>query len=259
MQNHGFFDYPGIVFDEIYYWIQGYIPNGIIIVLMSFLAAYISMWVYARFSKQEILKELKPRQKQAQKNLAQYDGPFNGLMPLIKNNLKLSAKHMWLTFFPALLATIPLLFILPWLSNNFSVNFPTEGQEIKVEVHSYTPYGLNWISSQPIKKLNHNQWLIKWPGEHKKIKLKDEYSEKILSLPLMGLSPILHKKQWWNKLIANPAQYLNDDSLVQELIINYPEQQYISFGPNWLRGWLPLFMIGIITFSLFFKWRWRIH
>lgn len=259
MQNRGILDYPGIVFDEIYYWIKDWVPAWIIISVFALLAAYLSMWVYAKFSKQEILKKIKPLQQNAKKDLASYDGPFNGLIPLINNNLKLSVQHMWLTLFPALLASIPLLFILLWLSNTFTISEPQAGDQITVEVHSYTPYGLHWEPQDKVEKLTSNRWILSWPNEFKKLNLMDEYGEKIVYLPTQTASTVLHKKQWWNSLIGNPAKYLDDDSLVEQINIEFSEQQIIAFGPTWMRGWLAVFMFELLLFSLFFKWRWSLH
>ena len=60
------------------------------------------------------------------------DGEFDELMPLIMNTLKLGFRQLGLAIGPALLATIPVLFLIAWVAGQFGYQFPGEGEEISV-------------------------------------------------------------------------------------------------------------------------------
>lgn len=257
--DKGLLDLPSMIFDQLQAWLDLVLPPALSLGLWGGLAAYLSMWIYGRLSKQEILRELKPRQKAMRKELALYDGPFDGLFPLIRINLSLSVRHMWLTLFPAVLASIPLLFMLAWLSNSYGSYFPAPGNHVAVQVKSYTPFGLRWKPEKGIEQTGKGRWMLTWPEAGEKLKLAEPDGTLVLELPPARPSPILHKRQWWNSLIANPAGYIESNSSIDALLLGLPEKQIVSFGPAWMRGWIPLFLLYLVTFSLFFKWRWRLQ
>jgi hypothetical protein len=252
-------DLPGVIFDQLQGLLDQVLPSGLSLGLWGVLAAYLSMWIYGRLSKQELLTELKPRQKAAREELALYDGPFDGLFPLIRTNLTLSARHMWLTLFPAVLASIPLLFMLAWLSNSYGSYFPAPGSRVAVQVDSYTPFCLRWKPEKGVEQTGKGRWMLPWPEAGKKLRLVEPDGTFVLELPPEQPSPILHKRQWWNSLIANPAGYIETDNSVETLMLGLPEKEIVPFGPVWMRGWLPLFLLYLVGFSLFFKWRWRLQ
>jgi hypothetical protein len=255
----GLFDIGSVIFNPIQSVMESVFPALISLSVWAVLAAFLSMWVYGKSSNQSVLSQIKPLQKAASKRLAVYDGPFGGLMPLIRENLILSGKHMWLTLFPALLATLPLLFILPWLSNTFGVYFPEPGTPVAIQVESYTPYELHWDSDNTFAGTGTGRWEIEWPGAASKLKLLGGDDKPVLTLPPNLASGILHKKQWWNILLANPPGYIEPKSIVETAYLDLPERELLPFGPDWMRGWLPLFMLYLFSFSMFFKWRWRLR
>jgi hypothetical protein len=257
--NMGLFDITALPFDWVQLVLDLALPPAASLALWALLAAFLSMWVYGKFSNQSALSRIKPLQKAASKRLAVYDGPFDGLMPLIKENLSLSGKHMWLTLFPATLATLPLLFILPWLSNTFGAYFPEAGTPVLVKVESYTPYELHWETGGEIENTGTSRWLIPWPKAASPLSLLSKDNTATFTLPPTQASTVLHKRQWWNMLLGNPAGYLPQDNIVETVYLELPEVQVFPYGPVWLRGWLPLFMLCLFSFSLFFKWRWRLR
>ena len=257
--QRGFFDLPGIVFDWIQSSLLDFFPALISVYLWALIAAFLSMKCYARFSNQGALQALKPEQQSARDQLANYDGPFDGLLPLIKQNLSLSLRHMRLTLIPALVGAIPILFILPWLSNTFGVEFPDAGAAVKVELQGEGLDALYWAPNAQVSTEESGRWLVSWPDAMQPIELKDAQGVVILSLPPDAPSPVMHKKYWWNILLANPAGYLAADGPLDWVILGFTERSLIAIGPGWFRTWLIHFLIGLLLFSLFFKWRWRLR
>jgi len=259
MLEHGLFDLPSFVFDGVQALLNTILPVAISLGIWALLGAFLSMWVYGRFSNQEVLSTIKPLQKAASKRLAVYDGPFDGLMPLIKENLSLSGRHMWLTLFPALLASIPLLFILPWLSNTFGAFFPAPGTPVAITVESYTPYEMHWGSGQSFQQTGTGRWLLSWPEKGTSEVLLGRDNKPLVQLPPAAPSGILHKRQWWNYLLSNPAGYIEPRNSIETVYLDLPELQVQPWGPPWLRGWLPVFLLYLFAFSMLFKWRWRLQ
>ena len=81
----------------------------------------------------------------------------------------------------------------------------------------------------------------------------------VLKLPTTALSPVVHKHQWWNVLIGNPAGYLDDGQPVEAVFLELPRQAYLPFGPHWTRGWEFLFIGLLFSFSSAIKIVFRIH
>ena len=255
----GFFDLPSGLFDRVQHFFDGFLPPIISILFWALLAAFLSMKFYAWCSDQQALKQLKPLQKQARERLATYDGPFDGLLPLVRENLAMSLKHMRLTLLPALFGSLPLLFLLPWLSNTYSLSFPSAGTAITVKAEGIDITNLYWSTQAAVKELKPGDWELTWPesGADVELMLGDDAS--LLTIPLTAPSPVVHKKQWWNNLFANPAGYIAADSPIQAVFLELPPQQFLPIGPSWLRGWLSVFLAGLIVFSLLFKWFWRLR
>ena len=53
--------------------------------------------------------------------------------------------------------------------------------------------------------------------------------------------------------MANPIGYLPDDAIVESIDIELPEQQFLSFGPGWLHGWMFSFFVSFLLSSIGFK------
>jgi hypothetical protein len=80
-----------------------------------------------------------------------------------------------------------------------------------------------------------------------------------MQLPVTEPAPLLHKKQWWNYLIANPAGYLPAHSPVEVITLDLPQTQLIGVGPAWLRGWEAVYFSLLILVSVLIKIVWRLH
>ena len=215
--------------------------------------------MYARCSDQGALAGLRPRQREARRRLAAYDGPFAGLPPLIRENLALSVRHMRLTLWPALAASLPVLLFMPWLSNHFGAHPPPPGGKVYVRVESFTPYGLHWRPAQMAEpEPGTGRWTLTWPGGQRRLELLDD-DKTVLDLPGEQPGAVLHKRHWWNTLIGNPAGYLDPDSVLEEVSLAFPQHQVLPVGPPWLRGWLPVFLLCLLGFSLLFRHRMRLR
>ena len=69
----------------------------------------------------------------------------------------------------------------------------------------------------------------------------------------------VHQKRWWNRLIGNPAGYLPSPGDVDAVVLGLPREEYLPFGPRWLRSWIALFFAVVIIASLGLKFLWRLQ
>lgn len=258
----GLLDLPAPVLDAVDAGLGAVLPAWPRLVIWAAIAGIGSMWLYGRFSNQERLAALKPQIKAAQDELARYDGPFDGLWPLIRRTLGLSARQMGLTLSPALIASLPLLFMLAWASNTFGYRLPNGGDELAVSVHprERAPAAVAWSPATSTRwQSDNDRWTVDWPEAGDELALLGAEGGELLSLPLAAPVPVVHKPRWWNWLIGNPAGYLPADAGIDAVELSLAKQRFLPFGPGWLRSWELPFLVLMVAFSLGFKRARGIH
>jgi len=246
----GVFDLPAPLFDSIDGALAMAMPPLLRLVLWGIFAGWLTIIVYRRFSDQEKIAELKALQKEQQKNIAEFDGEFSELLPLVRHTLAVGIKQLGLALGPALLATVPVLFIVIWVAGEYGYVTPVDGSEVLVSVE---PAGnpIQWSSTKDIRIVE-NGWLIKWPSPGQPLTIL-EGQQPLLVLPLEHDIPIIHKKRWWNLLMANPLGYLPEDAKTDVIHIGLPETVIIAAGPDWMRGWMFSFFSAFLLSSIGFK------
>ena len=249
----GLFDLPAPLFGAIDQLLAMALPGVLRLVLWGILAGWLTMVVYRRLSNQERIQVLKVEQKKQQKIISGFDGEFEELFPVIRHTLSLGMRQLGLSLGPALLATIPILFIVVWVAGNFGNEQPSVGTPVSIEINTEQAAidRFDWSSPGGAKQTE-NGWELSWPSaEQPNAFLQDGQS--LFELPSEASIPVIHKHQWWNWLMANPIGYLPDDAVVDSIDIVLPEQQFLSFGPGWLRGWMFSFFFSFLLSSIGFK------
>lgn len=265
MSTLGILDWPGIVFGLINDLLLLVLPLELALVFWAAVSGWVTMWVYRATSNQDKLASLKPQVKAVQQKLATYDGEFSGLIPLIRENFRLSGRHIGLAIGPALVAGIPVLFVLVWGSNEFGVHFPEPGSDVNVAVSSDSvereAENWRWVGAQarhlPSAVDEPLRWRLSWPADS--ARLETAAGEVAVELPPETATPVLHQRQWWNLLIGNPAGYLEPDSPVESIELGLPAHEILPIGPDWMRGWLFTYFVVLILVSLGFKFYWKVH
>ena len=102
------------------------------IAVFAALGSLASMWLFKKLSNQAELAELKQKIGQVQKNLVRSNDESGGLGQVLRSNLKLSGRQLWLSFWPALIASIPILFLLVFCSNQFGAEAMDSGARVYV-------------------------------------------------------------------------------------------------------------------------------
>jgi len=254
----GFFDLLSPLFGAIDQGLSYALPALIRLIFWGVLAGYLTMVVYRRLSNQEKIQQLKLQQKDQQKIISGFDGEFDELFPVIRHTLGLGMRQLGLSLGPALLATIPILFIVIWVAGEFGYQQPSVGEQVRVDF-STAPVARDPFVWNPPGEAEHTDtgWLLNWPSPEKPVSLLED-GEPLFKLPSERNIPVIHKHQWWNWLMANPIGYLPDDAQVDSIDIALPEQQFLAFGPSWLRGWMFSFFVTFLLSSIGFKFALKI-
>ena len=243
----GLLDIPAPLFSALDGFI-GFLPETLRLILWGCLGASVSMWLYLKLSKQQQIGEIKTATVAARKALSGYDGTdFDEMMPLATRVLSLSGKHFFVVLGPAILSSLPALALIVWVSNQFGFETPESGAEIAIAV---TPASsLTW--SSPAIKVK-SEYLISWPVPGEKLLAYDSSGSSVFSID-GGLAPLMHKKTWWNSLIANPAGYLAESAPFEYVQLKLKPKHFLPFGPNWLRDWAGLFFGVLLAVSIGIK------
>lgn len=251
----GFFDLPAPLFGSIDGVLAMVMPPLLRLVIWGVLAGWLTMIVYRRLSDQDKIGALKALQKEQQQNISEFDGEFSELLPLIRHTLALGFRQLGLALGPALLATIPILFIVIWVAGEFGYETPVAGSEIFLSIEPVNSE-IHWSSSTQVRS-DEGGWAVNWPAQGQSLTMSEgttgENNPPILILPLEHDIPLIHKKKWWNLLMANPLGYLPKDGKTEVVHIALPEAVIIAAGPAWMRGWMFSFFSAFLLSSIAFK------
>jgi len=246
----GLFDLPAPLFGAIDDLLAMALTPLLRLIIWGILAGWISMAMYGFFSNQGKIGKLKAQQKKQQKEIAKFDGEFAELMPLIRRTLALGFRQLGLALGPALLATIPVLFIIIWVAGEFAYETPSARSEVLLTTEPAST-DILWSTTTQVR-IAEGGWVINWPSKGQSLTMNADHQH-LLTLPLEHDIPIIHKKRWWNLLMANPLGYLPKDGKTDVIHINLPEAVFIASGPGWIRGWMFSFFITFLLSSIVFK------
>jgi hypothetical protein len=230
------------------------------IAIFAALGSIASMLLFKTLSNQAELADLKQAIKTVQKELARPDTEAQNLKKNIQKNLKLTGRQLWLSLWPALIASIPVLFLLAFSSNQFGVETATSNSRVYVTPKDFqgSPLEYEWLGVNAQWDARKKAWTFYQlnPGQSASLM---SGSQKQLGLPTSVPTSVIHHKQWWNYLFANPAGYLDASVNIGRFEFNTPTQIIINWGPGWMRGWLFAFLSLLVLFSVGIKVVWRIH
>lgn len=252
----GLFDLPRPLFDAVDGALGAVLPAWLRLLLWGVLAGWMTMVLYRRLSNQDRIKELKQEQKAQQAAISNFDGEFEALLPLIRHTLSLGFRQLGLAIGPALLATVPVLFLVAWVAGAFGYERPEAGQSVAVRI---TPEeaSVQWLPAG-VAATTGDGFEINWPGPDEPQLTLMAGDEPQFALPWAEPVPVIHVRQWWNWLFGNPIGYLPSASPLKQVELELTPQQFVPAGPGWLRGWMFTFFGTFLIATLAFKFLLRI-
>ncbi len=233
----GLFDLPAPLFNYLDRTLLGFLPASVHILIWAAIGAFLSMELYRVLSPQAKVAQLKLELQEVQAKVADFDGEFPEAWPMLKHMIGLALQRIVAVLPSTLIASLPLLCIVVWLDSAYGYSFPPQGQAVQVEPPA--PYTGKWVDTGA--GLPHAQVL-------------NSGGQVVADTPVHAAIPVLHKWQWWNALLGNPAGYLSKDAPVDEVRIALPAQTIFNIGPSWLRGWEPSFFLAVLLIALTLKW-----
>jgi predicted AlkP superfamily phosphohydrolase/phosphomutase len=238
------------------------LPSSLRIATWGLLAALLSMLIYKWTSNQKRLAQLKEQAVEIRNRLNAFEGEMEELWPILLSNLSNAWRRLGLGLLPALIASIPVVLILAWMSNAFDSYFPRAGDRIAIkavpdDIHQVPP--MRWQGGTVEAGEGPGHWVVRWPDAGAPLKLIDSDGTLMLTLPTAAPVSTVHQKRWWNALVGNPAGYLPSPGDVDAIAIALPSVEFLGIGPSWLRSWITLFFLVIIAASLSLKYYWRLH
>src|SRR5581483_3116222 len=190
--------------------------------------------------------------------LALHEGGFGELHALIRRNLALSIRQLGMTLKPALIASLPLLFVMPWLSNRFGIEAPAPGTHVAACARpAEAAQGLRWEPAAAAPR--DGCWQLAWPADDAHLKLEDAQGTLLFAVPAAPRSDIVHKFIFLNWLVGNPDGYLPDSAPLDALTLALPQRALVPLGPAWLRGWEPWYFGILLIVSVALKLRWNVN
>jgi hypothetical protein len=178
-----------------------------------------------------------------------YDGDFRGLLNLSRQSLALSLKEISLVIGPAFAAAIPTCCMIAYPGNTYGYDRPAVGALVPVRVEPREAV-VRW-SSPPVHGSG-GVWRIRWPEPGNQLQLSSPEGLRLAAFPLRKPNPVIGKFVWWNIFFGNPAGYVPRRAAVSAIELELAPRQFLSVGPQWARGWEPIFFVcaGILALVL---------
>ncbi|MFA9461128.1 hypothetical protein [Thiohalorhabdus methylotrophus] len=219
------------------------------VVIWGIVGALVSMGLYRALSAQGRIARGKLELAQAQRDLDGYDGDLRGAWPLIGRLLKVAFRQVGRVGWPAVVASLPLLCLLVWMSTAYGYAFPPAGAEPVIRTEP-PRMEARWQASDGSGTGGQARPRVVVAGADGRV-----VADVLVQAPV----PVLHKWRWWNALIGNPAGYLPAGAAVERIALELPRKEFLPAGPHWVRGWEFSFFLSLILASVALKLLFRIE
>lgn len=241
-------------------WLANGLPLVVRIGFWGALAGIAAMWIYAALSDQKAILALKQKSKDLRQQMLDPSlEKFSEFLNLSKENFKISFSLLGKVMGPVFLAAVPVLVTAFWLDTFHGYSLPKNSQPVALTL---VPVSADFQIDPPELLSAQNNGAISLraplkPSDPVSFYVNDRlvYKGSVFSFP----TPALAKKKWWNFIFASEAGYLQPDSPLEEIHINFPGKPVHNSLPGWASGWEWTFFISILIVSLPIKFIFKIH
>ena len=214
-------------------------PLALRLALWAVLGAAVSMGLYKLLSSQRRIARRKEELAAVRRELDAFDGELADAIPLLRGLLGTALAQVVHVGVPGVLASLPLVSLLAWMSTTHGYLYPPSGTV--PEIRTEPPMRASWVADRDAV------------AGRPHIVVATENDELIADVRVEAPVPVLHKRQWWNALLGNPGGYLPPHAAIERIQIDLPQVECLSFGPGWARGWEAVFFLPLLLASLAIK------
>lgn len=240
----GLLDLPASLWSWTDAQMAALLPATARIVAWGAVAAVLSLGLYWILSPQRRIAGIAADERRLKATLQDDSTEMADGLTAAKGLLRLALTRLGLVTVPVLVAAVPLLSLMTWMEAHYAYSLPQQGHVADIHVEPEIAEG---------------RWVPAAAAAPPRVDLLDGQGLILQSLSVSVPVPVIEKRFWWHALIGNPLGYLADDSPVDRIDISLPANEYLSIGPDWMRGWVPLFIFSLLVGSLFLKFAFRIY
>ena len=250
MLSHIFF-----VFNSLDGFLALFLSDFVRACVYGALSGTVAILLYSILSNQPRIKALKSETRRLREQMRNPTLIYQEMIRLSITNLAVSLRLLGYVFLPCLFSSIPPMLFILWLSTYHSYALPPGG----------TPIGVTFVPENE-KIVIKPSWTGSDLGNGKRA-ISVEAGEKIwfgvedrtIYEGIITEPPVrsVHKKRWWNALMADDTGYIRSDAAVDEIVFAFPRKRFFARGPVWVRTWefpfAALCLISAITTKWVFK------
>jgi predicted AlkP superfamily phosphohydrolase/phosphomutase len=260
----GWLDLPAPALSAIDRDALGWLSGPARVVVWSLIAALTSMLLYRVIARPRTLARLNQEALAMREklNLLESEGRQQDMGRLFRRSLGIAGRQLGIRLIVVAIASLPILFILVWMSNAYDASTPIAGETVRVTLEPVLGRELppvSWRGDGKATEIAPGAWNVTWPGEGSRVDLYDSDGLRLLSLPSEEPVRTVAQRAWHNVLLGNPGGYLPSPGDVEAVSIDLPRPAVMPVGPDWVRGWLPVSLVLIVAISLLLRLRWRLH
>jgi hypothetical protein len=239
----GLLDSPTWAFAWADVILAGFFPAEARIVAWGAIGAAISFTLYWLMSPQARIAGMAAAEQRLKRSMWNEDAALADGLAAARDLIRLALARLRLVMIPAVIATVPLLSLAAWLDSEYGFAQPPPGEVASITAKPETAH-VRWVAADAAPA---------------RIEVLGDDGLVLQAVAISVPVPVIQKWGWWNALIGNPLGYLLHDGPVDRIEIGLPMHQYLSVGPEWIRGWKALFFTTLLGVSLLLKVALRIR
>jgi predicted AlkP superfamily phosphohydrolase/phosphomutase len=168
-------------------------------------------------------------------------------------------RGFWTVLGAVVVAAVPVVLILAWVWDTFDHRMPEPGERIGVraiasEGRELPPLTWRGEGEGEVRDDGPGSWSLPWPEGDRTLGLIDSDGSVLLELPTREAVSGVHQQRWWDSLLGSRAGHLPRPGDVDAVLLGLPQTQFLPFGPEWVRGWAPLFLlVAVVVFLLLMR------
>ncbi len=216
-----------------------WLPRAARLMLWSVVAGALTMLIYAALSSQLRIRQIERDLIVARRDLDHFDGEFADAWPRMRRMLGLAFGQLGLVIGPAGVALAPMILVIGWIAQTYGYVFPDRLDLVEVRTQPAL------LSAQLIPPA---------PGQGKaRLALTDLSGRGVGEIEWSEPRPVLVKRTWQAALAGSPLGWLPEELPIDRIELNLPPSEYLSYGPNWMRGWEFTFFSVLTLVAFGFK------